>query len=49
MILGETERGQVTVLTEKKIKRDRNTRGGVVYIITEPEEKLYRISFFKMR
>ena len=49
MILGKTETEQVTVHTEKKIKRKRKAGGGVVSIITEPEDKLYRISFFKRR
>jgi len=39
-ILGKTETEQVTVHTEKKIKRKRKARGGVVSIIPEPEEKL---------
>jgi len=38
----------VTVHTEKKIKRKRNG-GGTVAIVTEPEDKLYRISFLKRR
>jgi len=38
----------VTVHTEKKIKRRRNV-GGTVAIFTEPENKMYRISFFKRR
>ena len=49
MILGKTETEQVTVHTEKKIKRKGKAGGGVVTIITEPEDKLYRISFFKRR
>jgi hypothetical protein len=36
----------LTVRTEKKIKRKR--KGGVA-LITEPEEKMYRISFHKRR
>jgi hypothetical protein len=36
----------VTVRTEKKIKR--KMKGGVA-LITEPEEKMYRISFHKRR
>ena len=36
----------VTVYTEEKIKRKRKCGGGgVVPIITEPEDKIYRISF----
>jgi len=47
MILGTGE-PKVTVHTEKKIKRYRNG-GGTVAIITEPEDKMYRISFLKRR
>jgi hypothetical protein len=43
---GEPE--SVTVHTDKKIKRKRKGEGTVA-IITEPEDKLYRISFFKRR
>ena len=47
MILKETE-GTVTVHTAKKIKRKR--KGGVIVSInTESEDKMYRISFFKIR
>ena len=49
MILGKSESEQVTVHTEMKIKRKRKAEVGVVSIITEPEDKLYRISFFKRR
>jgi len=49
MILGKTETEQRTVYTEKRIKRKRKAEVGVVSIITEPEDKLYRISFFKRR
>ena len=38
----------VNVHTEKKIKRKR-TGGGLVAIITEPKDIIYRISFFKRR
>ena len=38
MILRKPETEQVTVHTEKKIKRKRKAGGGVVSIITEPEE-----------
>jgi len=34
--------------TERKIKRKR-TGGGLVAIVTEPQDKIYRISFFKRR
>ena len=46
MILDKPEMEQVTVHTEKKIKRKRKEGRGVVSIITEPEDKLYRINFF---
>jgi len=36
------------VHTEKKIKRKRKAEGGVP-IITEPKDKMYRITFFKRR
>ena len=40
----------MTVHTDHKIKRKRKCgEGGVVSIITEPENKMYRISFFKRR
>jgi len=39
----------VTVHREKKINRKRKAGGGIVSIITEPEDKMYRISFFKRR
>jgi len=38
----------VTVHNEKNIKRKRRV-GGAISIITEPEDKIYRISFFKRR
>jgi len=38
----------VNVHTERKIKRKR-MGGGLVAIVTEPEDKIYRISFFKRR
>jgi len=47
MNLGKTETEHVTVHTEKKINWKRKAEEGVVSIITEPEDKLYRISFFK--
>jgi len=49
MILGKTEREHVTVHTENKINRKRKAGGGIISIITEPEDKLYRINFFKRR
>jgi len=47
MIIGSGEH-TVMVHTEKKIKRKRKG-GGTVAIVTEPEDKTYRISFFKRR
>ena len=49
IILGKTETEQVTVHTEKKNKLKGKAGGGVVSIITETENKLYRSSFFKRR
>jgi hypothetical protein len=49
IIIQMIQRGEpdiVTVNTDKKIKRKRN---GVVALITEPKDKVYRISFFKRR
>ena len=40
MIFCKTETEQVTVHTDKKIKRKRKAGGGVVCSITEPEDKL---------
>jgi len=40
----------ISVHTEKKIKRKRKVAGGgLVSIVTEPEDKIYTISFFKRR
>jgi hypothetical protein len=47
MVLGGTDSDRLTVRTEHKIKRKR--AGGCKDIITEPEEKMYRISSFKRR
>ena len=47
MIIGSWE-PTVMVHTEKKIKRKRKGRGTVA-IVTEPEDKTYRISFHKLR
>jgi len=47
MIL-RTEDDVVNVHTERKIKRKRKG-GGLVAIVTKPEDKIYRISFFKRR
>ena len=45
MILGQGE-SVVNVHTEHKIKRKRRA-GGLVDLVTEPENFWYRISFFK--
>ena len=42
------ETDTVTVHTERKIKRKRGN-GGRVQIVTEPEDKTYRLSFLKRR
>ena len=48
MILKGTEQDTVTVHTERKIKRKRGKDGdGRVIITSEPEDKNYRILFFK--
>jgi hypothetical protein len=47
VILKEDETDKVTVHSERKIKRKR--AGGRIRIVTEPEDKTYRISFFKRR
>jgi len=45
----ETDSGPtVTIHTEKNIKRKRKGEGTVA-IVTEPEDKTYRTSFFKRR
>ena len=50
MILGRNEKETITVHTERKIKRKRGKDGdGRVNIISEPEDKTYRVSFFKRR
>jgi len=49
MILNREPSHTVTVHTEHKIKRKRNLREGLVSIITEPEDKTYKVSFFKRR
>ena len=51
MILRGEER-TVTVHSDHKIKRKRKSGGGgggIVSIVTEPEDKIYRISFLKRR
>ena len=49
MILGEER--TVKVHSDHKIKRKRKSGGGggIVSIVTEPVDKIYRISFFKRR
>jgi hypothetical protein len=50
MILKGTEQYTVTVHTERKIKRKREKDGeGRVQIVTESEDKTYRVSFLKRR
>ena len=46
MILNREPQHVVTVHTEKKIKRNRKV-GGTSSIVTEPEDKIYRISILK--
>ena len=43
------EKRTVTVHRDHKIKRKRKSEGGIISIVTEPENKIYRISFFKRR
>jgi hypothetical protein len=47
MILNRDPNETITVHTEKKIKR-KKTHGGV-QIVTEPEDKIYRVCFLKRR
>ena len=51
MILGGTgeEPNVLNKHTEKKIKRKRKGGGATVSMVTEPEDKLYRNSFFNRR
>jgi hypothetical protein len=44
MILRGDETEKVTVHTERKIKRKEDGR---IHIVTKPEGKMYRVSFFK--
>jgi len=48
-VLEGTKMRHIIVHTEKKIKRKRKVGGGILSIITEPEDKIYRISFYKRR
>ena len=45
--VGGSQTDTVTVLTERKIER--KSGNGRVQIVPEPEEKTYRVSFFKRR
>jgi hypothetical protein len=45
MILGADESEKVMVNTEKKIKRKRV--GGLIVIIAEAEDKMYRVPFLR--
>ena len=45
VVLERTEMEHMTVHTEEKIKRKRKAGGTIVSIITEHENKLYKISF----
>jgi len=47
MILNDDEVETVALRTDKKIKRKRGK--GRINIITEPEDKIYRVSFLKRR
>jgi hypothetical protein len=47
MVLNRDPNETITVHTEKKIKRKR-TDGGI-QIVTEPEDKIYRVCFLKRR
>ena len=49
IVLGTSAEPTVTEHTEKKIKRKRKGEGGTVAIVNEPEDKTYRISYFKSR
>ena len=49
MILNREPDSVVVVHTDHKIKRKKRRSKGAVSIITEPEDKRYRISFFKRR
>jgi hypothetical protein len=47
MILNRGNEETLTVRTEKQIKRKRDSEG--VHVITEPADKIYRVSFLKRR
>ena len=50
MIMRGTETDTVTVHTARKIKRKRCRDGvGRIRIVTEPEDKTYRVSFLRRR
>ena len=48
LVLNGRPNSTVTVHTDKKIKQKR-IDGACVSIVTEPEDKNYRLSFFKRR
>jgi hypothetical protein len=47
MVLDADDTATVTVHTDMEIKRKMQRVG--LYIVTEPEDKIYRVSFFKRR
>ena len=47
LVLGVDDTEAVTVHTERKMKRKRED--GKIHIVTEPEDKTYRVSFLKRR
>ena len=50
LILSGSKTDTVTVHTSRKIKRKRCREGdGTIRIVTEPEDKTYRMSFLKRR
>jgi hypothetical protein len=51
MILGVDDRDVITVRTDKKIKRKMKKKCGAdtAVVVSEPEDKVYRISFHKRR
>jgi hypothetical protein len=50
MILNRDFKETITVHTARKIKRKRGRDvDGNIKIISEPEDKIYRVSFFKRR
>jgi hypothetical protein len=47
MGLNADETATVTVHTDKEIKRE--WQSGGIHIVTEPENKIYRVPFFKRK